>query len=335
MAAKRASESAPAAAYAVFGPEAFLKRNALTDIGSRVLGEADRSLCFSEYEGASNELAPILDDLRTLPFLADRRLVLVREADTFITRHRDAIEEYLGAPSPTGVLVLECKSLPKNTRLYKKIDALGGIVACEAVPARAIAGWIGKRSQEAHGVRIDAGAAALLADLVGNDLGLLDGELQKLSIYVGERQRIAVADVEALVGQQREEEIWGILSAMAAGDQSKAMSLWEGVYQTDRAAEARAVAGMAYKVRQMLNARKAHEAGASMNDVGRMLMIWGNPQRVQAELNAFTTRQLEDMLCKLLEADLAAKSGGVSVQTSIETLIVESCQDRPGRRARA
>ncbi|HOB73896.1 MAG TPA: DNA polymerase III subunit delta [Phycisphaerae bacterium] len=328
---KKKDTAVPAPVYAVFGHEAFLKRQGLARITDQVLGKADRALSLSEYEGPSAELAPVMDDLRTLPFLAERRLVIVREADTFITRFRTDLEEYADHPSATGVLVLECKSLAANTRLYKKIAALGGLVPCEAVKANAIGGWLVARCRDGYGLQLDSAAASLLVHLVGNDLGLLDGELWKLSLYVGERKRITTADVEALVGHQREEEIWGIMSAMAAGDESRALTLWEQVWQTDKAAEARAVAGIAYKVRQLLNAKKAQEAGASINELGKMLMIWGNPQRVQAELSAFSAPQLERMLCQLLEADVAAKSGGASVQSSIEALIVNVCRAKRAR----
>ncbi len=109
------------------------------------------------------------------------------------------------------------------------------------------------------------------------------------------------------------------------------MSLWEEVWQTDKAAEARAVAGIAYKVRQLLNAKRGQEAGVPVHELGRKFMLWGPPQRVQAELNAFSTRQLELMLCRLLEADVAAKSGGASVQASIESLIISVCRAKRTR----
>ena len=109
--------------YAVCGAEEFLKRQAVERITRNVLGNADPALALSEYDGAPAppELASVLDDLRTLPFLADRRLVIVRDADRFITLYREALEEYAAGPSPTGVLLMECKSLPGNTRLAKHI----------------------------------------------------------------------------------------------------------------------------------------------------------------------------------------------------------------------
>ena len=321
-------------AYVVCGPEAFLKRQAIREITDRVLGEADRALSLSEYDGASGtvELADVLDDLRTLPFLTARRLVVVRDADSFITRHRPELEEYAENPSPTGVLLIECKSLPANTRLYKRVQAVGQVIKCEAMKRGQIPAWLARRCRDAYGATLDSRAAAMLCELVGQDLGLLDGELQKLAVYVGKRGRITTTDIEAAVGQHREEQVWGILSAIAAGDEGRALTLWEEVWQTDRAAPARAIGGIAFTVRRLLNAKRAQESGASMRDLARILMRWDDDSQLRAELDAFTIDRVEDMLCRLLEADVAAKTGLASVRSSIEAFVVEMCRGVRSRR---
>jgi DNA polymerase III subunit delta len=336
MPGRRENESSkPPPIFVVSGPEEFLKQEAVHEITARVLGNADRSLALNEYDGSSSSLAlaDVLDDVRTLPFLAERRLVIVRDADTFITRYRADLEDYAEKPSPTGVLLLECKTLPSSTRLYKRVQACGQVIKCEAIKPRMIPGWLTERAKSIHGVQIDQRTAGLLQDLVGSELGLLDGELQKLALYVAQRQRVTTADVEALVGHHREEKVWDILSAIGAGNEARAMTLWEEVWQTDRAAPARSIAGIAFTVRRLLSAKRAQEAGAPMQEVAKILMRWGDDAGMRAELAAFTIPQIEKMLCKLQEADLAAKTGGPSVQSSIEAFIVEGCQARRQRRA--
>lgn len=320
--------------YIVFGPETFLRGEAVRAVCDRVLGDADRVLALSEYDGSSTgtELAQVLDDLRTLPFLTERRLVAVRDADSFISRYREQIEVYLDKPSPTGVLLLDCRSCPGNTKIHKKAAKIGEVIECKAFKGRQVAGWVADRAKSVHGLQIDARATALLCDLIGDDLGVLDAELQKIALYAGSRKRITVDDIHALVGQHREEEVWGILSALAAGDQARAMTLWEEVWQTDRAASARAVAGIAFKVRQLLAAKRAEKGGATMSEIAHSL--WrSNDARLRAELAAFSIERIEEMLCRLLEADVAAKTGGVSVRSSIEAFIVDMCRGR--QRARA
>jgi len=318
--------------YVVHGPEEFLKRESATAIMDRVLAGADRALALSEYEGATAELAAVLDDLRTLPFLSDRRLVVVREADTFITRYRPELEEYFESPSPTGVLLMECRTFAASTRLAKRVAVVGQAVACEAVKPFSLPGWLSARSQRVHGKRLEPSAAALLREYTGADLGLLDSELQKLALYVGQRATITAAGVEAAVAHTREEQVWGILSAVAAGDEATAMASWEQVWETDRAAPARAIGGIAFKVRQLLNAKRAQLAGASMPELMKLLGAFRDERRVHKELGAFSVDEIEKMMIRLQAADVAAKSGGASVQSSMESFIVELCRSRSHRR---
>ena len=336
MPAPRQTQStSTGAVYAVCGREAFLKREAIAKLTDRILGSGDRALALSEYDGSATslELADVLDDLRTLPFLTPHRLVRVSDADSFITRYRPELEEYTQSPSPTGVLLLECKSLAANTRLYKRIMAAGEVIKCEPVAARTVPSWLVARARDTYGKRLDPRAAALLCDQIGSDLGLLDAELQKLSLYVGDARQITAAEVEDLAGRCREEQVWGILSAISAGNRGRALALWEEVWQTDRAASARAIGGIAFTVRRLLNAKRVQEAGATLDELRKVMMIWKDDRRLRAELAAFTTHQVEWMLCRLLEADVAAKTGGVSVRSSIEAFIVELCQRRTSRQA--
>jgi DNA polymerase-3 subunit delta len=194
-----------------------------------------------------------------------------------------------------------------------------------------VPGWLTSHAKDAYGVQIDSKAAAKLVDLIGPELGLLDTELQKCALYVRGRDQITLADIEALVGQQKEEQVWGILSAIGEGDERKALTLWEEVCQTDRAAEARAVGGIAFTVRRLLKAKRAEEAGASSGDLMRELWI-RDERQLRRELGAFTTAQVEEMLSRLLETDVAAKTGLASVRTSIEKFIVEMSRRRASRR---
>jgi DNA polymerase III subunit delta len=277
MAARAPSKSGILPVYVVHGPEAFLKRQALTGILDRLLAGSDRSLALSEYDGSGNpQLASVLDDLRTLPFLSQRRVVLVRDADSFITNNREALEDYLDHPSSTGVLVMEARSFPGTTRLAKRASAIGECIKCEPVAARNVPSWLIGRARDAYGLKMDTAAATLLLECVGEDLGILDSELQKLGLYAGQRKEVRAADVQACVGHTREEQVWGILSAISAGDEARAISLWEQVWETDRAAQGRAIGGIAYKVRQLLSAKRAEEAGAPSAELAKT-RSWPKP----------------------------------------------------------
>lgn len=325
MAATRSTNaSAPAdidaPAYVVFGSEEFLKNQAIRKLLARLLAPEYRAMCLSEYEGESAALAEVLDEVRTLPFLAPRRVVIVRDADTFITQNRQHLEDYLASPCPTGTLILECRSFRRDTRLYRKLSSWNGCIPCEAPKAYTLPSWLAQRARAEHGKQLDPDTARRMVDYVGNSLAMLDGELSKLALYVGSRPAITVEDVEALVGQNREQKVFGILRAMSEGDPGGALRLWEEVLQTDRAAEARAIGGIAYGVRQLLAAHEEVGRGASMFELCKR--FYTNEQELRRQLRAFPPARLHGLLCDLCEADLASKTGASTVRSAIERLII-------------
>ncbi len=306
-------------------------------------------MCLAEYDGPTADLATVLDDVRTLPFLGPRRVVIVREADRFVGgrkgrgegesdgggrepagRGREFLEQYVSSPCPTGVLILECASFPSNLRLYKRVAELGGCLACDAPKPWTLPQWLSQRCQSEYGKRLDPDAAKCIVDQVGDSLGMLDGELAKLSIYVGSRPNITIDDVEKLVGHDREHKVFGILAAMADGDRATALRLWEEVWQSDKSAEHRAIGGIAYGVRQLLAAHREVQAGASPAGLARR--FYTNEQRLAAQLRVFTPDRLRRQLAQLAEADLASKTGGGSVRTSIERFILEHTAARAAQR---
>ncbi len=346
----------------MYGDEPFLRGQAIRRLLDQLLAPEERGMCLAEYE-ATAELAALLDDVRTLPFLGPRRVVILRDADLFLGLrrtaggesketgagggpketaakddeddeeadasesiagkiNREALEKYAENPCATGVLILECRRFASNLRLHKRIAALGGCIPCDAPKPWKMWEWLIERCRAEHGKKLDADAAKDLVEHVGPSMGMLDGELGKLAVYVGNRPRITVDDVEKLVGHDREQKVFGMLDAMADGDMKTAMRLWEEVWETDRAAPARSIGGIAFGVRQYLAAHQQMRAGASAYDVARL--IKGDPARAQGRIRAFAPDRLRRLLVQLAEADLAAKTGVRSVQTSVERFIVEN-----------
>jgi DNA polymerase-3 subunit delta len=303
--------------HVICGSDAFLRREALTAITQRVLGGADEHLAFSDHDGDTAGLADVLDDLRTPPFLAEQRLVVVANADAFVSKHRKALEDYVASPSDCGVLVLVCRSFPSNTRLAKAAARVGRVESCEPLKPRAMTAWLTQRAEGYYQKRLDGEAAALLRRTVGDSLGQLDSELSKLTLYVGQRTTIKVEDVQAMVGHHREEKVFGILDAIGQGDTAAALDLWQQVWTTDRAAPARAVGGMAWSVRQLLEARIASDRGHPMPRSAFLLPQGGRTR--------FSARALEDQLVNLLDTDIESKTGAGTVQSAVQRFIVAWC----------
>lgn len=308
--------------YVICGPEAFLRRQALARVRREVLGSDPDPLACSEFE-PSARLGEVLDELRTLPLLAERRLVVVADADAFIKQHREALERYCGSPCGCGTLLLVCRSFDKRTRLYKLLAKVGTIINCELRKGYDIAGWMVSQARAVYAKQLDCRAAQLLHRLVGDDLAMLDSELSKLAIYVGNRSLISVGDVDALVGRHREEKVFEIALSLARGDAVRALHAWALAWVTERSAQPRAVGGLAWALRRNLEGKISLRQGAPPGQVARM--FWRNPDAVR-DLQHASITQLEEQLVALLRCDVGIKVGAhANLQVPIENLIVTHC----------
>ncbi|HPF37301.1 MAG TPA: DNA polymerase III subunit delta [Phycisphaerae bacterium] len=317
--------------YVVYGADDYLRRGELNALLRRLLGGEIDGLGLTTFDGGSRdcELASVFDALRTPSMFAGATIVCVKEADEFVTAHRARLEDYVAAPSPDGVLVLECRSWRSNTKLHKAIQARKGAIGVEKPKGwkeirQWMTSWI-EAQAAGYGCKLDRGVASQLYELVGDDHGILDNEIRKLATYVLPRRSVGMADVESLVGHSREQTVFRITDAIADRDARKALALWRQVLATDRAAPFKAVGGLAAGLRKLLQA-KAHVAGGGTAYSARSsLRIFTDGGSLEKQLRRFSYRQWEDILLRLLRIDYGSKSGLGAVEQAMEKLIVDLC----------
>jgi DNA polymerase III subunit delta len=203
--------------YVLFGDEAFLKRQALLSIRRIAIGADADEQAVSIHAGDKATFAEVFDELDTLPFFFPRRMVVVENADPFVTKYRADLETKVGSLPATGTLVLDVKTWQSTTRLAKLVSNSATLV-CKALKPNSMPAWCSDWAKTHYGKQLPAQAAALLVDLIGPEMGLLDQELIKLSVYVGDRAKIDLAAVDRLVGNNRAENTWKIFDSMAAGN---------------------------------------------------------------------------------------------------------------------
>src|SRR5262245_28765014 len=107
--------------HALVGDDLFMQLQTLEQIAAKLPPDTQRM----EFDGETAELADVLDEIRSFALFGSGKLVIVRNADNFVSRFREQLEDFLSAPSTTGVLVFRLASLPKNTRIYKVLAKNG------------------------------------------------------------------------------------------------------------------------------------------------------------------------------------------------------------------
>ncbi len=311
--------------YAVVGPDDFLRGQALRDLIHRLLDGEPDDMSLVEYDGETAEAPVVFDECRMRSLLADRKVVLVRNAPAFIKKYRQSLEDYTASPSPDAPLVLDCRKLEKTFRLSKAIAANGGRIEALPPEPRELPGWIMDHAKAAYGRTIDMAAARRLAELVGDSLGKIDSELSKLSVYVPGQGPLREVHVEELVGASRAETVFKIGDAIARQDAPAALGLWGLLVSLDRKAPYMAAGGLATGFRRIAEAKRLTDQGMPVKSVMERLRMWGDPGALKRQLDRFTLRQWQGHLLDLLKIDVGAKSGLGGIENAIEKLIVKLC----------
>jgi DNA polymerase-3 subunit delta len=207
-----------------FGDDAYLKSQVVSAVRHVVLsGDAEFSL--STFAGREAQLRDVLDAAATVTlFGGGRRLVVVEDADAFVTQYRGELEDYVARPVSTAVLLLDVRTWPSNTKLAKAVAARGLTIDCAAPKERAIKTWLIQTAKAAHHVRLDAAAADVLCERVPPELGILAQELAKLSLLAGAGGVIDVQMVRENVGGWRARTTWDMIDGAADGRAAEAIA---------------------------------------------------------------------------------------------------------------
>ena len=268
------------------------------------------------------ELADVLDELRTPGFFAPRRVVIVRDADDFVTTHRQALESYLQKPATAAALVLLVASWPSNTRLYKLVARIGEAIQCEAVAGKALVRWLHEAAAR-RGKQLDPQAAELLAKLTDNDLAVLDAEIEKLSLYVGRRETITKKDVSQVVTATAGARDFALPNALAASDADAALTALDAML-TGRGEEFRIVGTIAWHLRRVLSAQQLAARGQRPEGALNPRLPYRTKQAILALLKRRPLGVLAADFRRLAAADLAMKSSA-DPAACLQRLVVELC----------
>jgi DNA polymerase III delta subunit len=303
--------------YALVGSDSFLQLQHLSEILARAGKGAQRI----DVDGERAELAEVLDEVRCFAMFGGGKVVVVQNADAFITRYREQLEDYVASPSDSATLVLRAASLPANQRIYKAIDKNGKIEKCD--PPKDVARWIIDRAKAAHQLTVQPDAARLLADYVGDDLARQDNELAKLALSV-EDGKVRPQDVAEGVAFQREQQLSEMVNAVAAGKPAEAIRRWRRLLQMDSSTEFRAVTWLAIWLTNVRKALAMKKSGMNNFAITSALRIW--PREMQQPFMETATLLGERGVAKaidlLAEIDKQSKSGVGEAAENVERFLL-------------
>jgi DNA polymerase III subunit delta len=286
----------------------------------------------SEFEGESVSAAEVLNAVCSYPFLADKRLVIVKGMIGWITRKgagetgKKAVEQLSEAlpnlPEWARLVFVERQTLSDSNKLLKLARELpNGYEKAFSAPGDSTR-WIIKRCKEAYQVEIESAAAAALATVTGNDLRRADNELLKLVSYVDGVRPINEDDVALLTPYVAEARVFDMVDALAEGRANTALHLLHRLLAEKDEDPFRVYGMIIRQFRLLLTAKEFLASGGSPNQMAEALGMNGYVAKKMArQSRGFSLAQLDDIYRALLDNDIKMKTGRIEPGLALDTLI--------------
>src|SRR5690349_21396071 len=333
--------------YVFVGDEVFFRKRCREAILKHLVPADLRDFSLFEFDLSETDLAEVLDRARTPSLMAPFQVFFVRGVKTLFGRGSNedklkAIEHYSKDPNPDAVLIFIADhiSIPADVRRmdmtdkerygrireamgrYAAIVELGRVEEGDAV--RWIQEYCGTRE-----VKIDADAARELVDSLGGDMMMISNELEKLILYVGEKKRITLGDVETMVLAAKQRSLYELTDAISARERTRALEMLDAILSTGEGEEA--AIGHLYMLaktfRQMLvilerNVRDQRMLWAALWQ-GFRVPPFAADDIIRQARRYKSRRELTRAIRLVAKADLALRSNPPSKRLVLEKLVIE------------
>ena len=209
--------------YLLYGQERYLIKQYRDKLIKAMVSEGD-SMNFSSFEGDGINQKEIIDLAETLPFFADKRVILIEDAGIF-SKAGDELGEYLkNSPESTHFIFVE-ESVDKRSKLYKAAAKCGNPVEFKEQTDETLARWIGMRIRK-DGKGMSQAAYNSFIEKTGTDMENIDKELEKLLCYCMDKDVIELSDVETVTTEQITNKVFEMVDAIASHKQKRALELY-------------------------------------------------------------------------------------------------------------
>ena len=323
--------------YLFYGEEAYKRRYYKELLKKAVAGGNTMNL--SEYEGKDIDWQAVYDTSQTLPFFADKRLLIIENSGKFKagkasgeegepaekTGSNDLLERIVSNVPETTCLAFFEENAAKNKRIFKLIAKNGTVCECGQDTEEVLIGWLA-RGFSAAGKKVRKSTLELLTGRVGLDYDLLRREFEKIVSFVGDREVIEDADILAISSEVAESRIFDMLQAMCEKNTRKVLVKYRDLL-ANREAPLYILAMLRMQMRTMLQVAELYEKRMNSREISREV---GKPSfavdRLIRCLRYFSIEQIEHMLDAIAETDRRCKSGDIQDQLGVELLMVKfSC----------
>ncbi|MBP5160309.1 MAG: DNA polymerase III subunit delta [Lachnospiraceae bacterium] len=305
--------------YLIYGDEDYLVSSAKRMLIDALKDGGDE-MNYAHFEGAMDSFDELLESASTLPFFADRRVILCEGTGLF--KNASDLADMLEGMCDTTSLVFVEKEVDKRTKMYKFFNDHGFV--CELKKPdpgelmRFAAGYLGKYSK-----KITQNDCSYLTEICGEDMYGLKNELDKLIAYLGDREVVTREDIDEICTASITNKIFVMTDAIASGNRDRAMALYFDLLRLREKP-----IGILYMIRKhfakLLRIHEERRERKSDKEIAASLRIssWVL-KKYYAQLRAYDYDTLVRHMEYATDVETDFKNGKIQEQIGVELMIVK------------
>nr|WP_281891093.1 DNA polymerase III subunit delta [Paenibacillus sp. YYML68] len=317
--------------YVCYGSETYLMQQFIQRLTDTLLEPDQRAFGVGRYELAETPLEAVLEEAETLPFLAERKLVVARGA-TFLTGAKDTgkvehdldrLAAYIKSPAEFTVLVMtvDADKLDERKKIVKALKELGALVPCTLLGEGELVAWLEQQASKL-GFTFAPGAAQTLLQYAGTSLQALEKEAEKCSLYVGKGGTITAAQLGELVTKTVEQDIFQMVESIVQLNLEQAFTMLAELLRR-KEEPIKIVMLIARQFRIMYQVKDLQQQGFSQQQMAGVLGLHPYAVKIAAgQASRFEAKRLTAILEQLGELDYQMKSGRIDKVLGLELFLL-------------
>ena len=305
------------------GDEEHLKQDALAELRRAVLPEGMETL--NETVLSDPSVDQLIADTETQPFMADKRLVIVRDFPALMGRAEadERLISYLPSVPETAILLFYCTGKPDGRKkLYSAIKKQGGIVTFASLRGAELTRFVTDTFKQ-DGKECDDRTAEYLIFTVGSDTGLLVSEIHKISSYAEGRSSVLADDISLLATPSTECTVFQMVDAVVTGQRTRAFTLLRNLLLTGT--DRMAILAMLLRQYRLLQHIKIMQYEKRGGDFIRSAL--GVPsfaaEQYLRQASGYTGGQIKRAVSICFDTEYAVKSGRIQQEGAVESVVIK------------
>lgn len=317
--------------YVLYGSEKFRMNEFAAFLEDHLIAKEDRDFAVIPFDLSETPVQAVVEEAETVPFMVERKLLLVRDNSLFTAgkdnakiEHRvELLSDYMQAPADFSVIVFLVNNdkLDERKKIVKAVKAAGTVLAFNPLGAEELLRWVEKGFKD-RGCAVAPGTAEALVASAGTGLQGLSAEMDKLSLFAGAGGTVDAAAVESLVHRGTEQNVFTLVEDIANLRLDKALgTLYELLKQREEPIKIATLIARQFRI--ILQVKDLSALSYSQAQIASQIGVHPYAVKLAGEqARKFDSRRLRQILSGLADLDYQMKTGAIDKVLGLEMFML-------------